>query len=321
MADLAIFEKYPNSWRVDHPNYGDVAKTTYAKGVIGDGADGSTAFDVLYFYRFRVRSMVKVEGAWGVSDYIPLFYHPKAQYWDDPPNNLLAQDYNVAGGYFEKAWMSFRVGDEVKVMLKEKQPVAVVGFADGVPRIGEDVVKMVVHPQPGTDYFDATLIFKLDPPSVYFISGPLTSPYYPPLSSSENGPDGLDLKLVEPPILIRKIRYYEYGGHDMSEYDQFVVVGPILYIFCHWYGIAFIGESIRAALYTPELLDSLSNYPLPTLIEMGDPLFNGTTYPNTYLQNELLYVMGTVIRNGYPPYANSWMYWFSHDLTVRPHTK
>lgn len=317
MADLSIIEKYPNSRRIDHPDFGDVYKTTYAKGVITD-------FEVTSFYRFRVKSMVKVSGDWGESDYLPLFYHPKAQFWDDPRNNLLATDFNVAGGYFEKGWMSFRVGDEVIVMLKEGAPVAIVGFADGVPRIGENIVKMQTYAAPGTRGFDATLLFQFDPPSVYFIRGPLTSWVYPPLSSNENGPDGLDLKLVTPQILNRNVDYYlnnEWHEFSCGIYDQFIVVGPILYIFSHWFGISLIGESVRAALYTPELLASLSGFPLPTSPELYNLYFNGTPYPNTYLQNEFYYVMGTVIVNGWPSYANSWLYNFSHDLKVRPHTK
>ena len=82
-----------------------------------------------------MESMVKVKGPWGESDYIPLCYHPKKLYWDGA--GVLAQDFDAVTGAFKQAWMSFRVDDEVAVMLKEGVPVAVVGFADGVPRIGE----------------------------------------------------------------------------------------------------------------------------------------------------------------------------------------
>ena len=36
--------------------------------------------------------------------------------------------------------MSFRCGDEVIVMLQDGVPVAVLGHADGVPRVGEDLI-------------------------------------------------------------------------------------------------------------------------------------------------------------------------------------
>ena len=83
---LEATEKYPKSLRLDHPNFGDVYRTTYAKGVIGDGGDGSDSFFVTSSIPMQVKSMVRVEGdAWGVSEFIPLFYHPKAGYWNDLP--------------------------------------------------------------------------------------------------------------------------------------------------------------------------------------------------------------------------------------------
>ena len=134
MADLSIFEKYPNSFRIDHPDFGDVSKTTYAKGVISDfKIDDPT--DMVN----TIHSQVKVTGDWGESDWIPLFFHPKAQYWDDDQHK--ATDFDQEKVNFERAWMSFRCDDEVAVMLREGVPVAVMGFADGLPRIGENVCR------------------------------------------------------------------------------------------------------------------------------------------------------------------------------------
>jgi hypothetical protein len=158
------------SFRLVHPDIGDVLQTDYAKGVISD-------FKVKSEDPFAVVSRVKVklideEGNEGEeSDYIPIFYHPKKGLWDDrgfrdASGNLKdgEKDYTYATdlkkepgegdepedyGYFEKAWMSFRCGDEVIVMLKpeskdnpELKPCAVVAFADGVKRPGENVFKM-----------------------------------------------------------------------------------------------------------------------------------------------------------------------------------
>ena len=81
MAALILQNKGTNTL-VNHPNYGDVARTTYAKGVIGDGGDGSTAFQLASTYPFVPTSMVKVEGDWGVSDFIPLLYNQKPGYWN-----------------------------------------------------------------------------------------------------------------------------------------------------------------------------------------------------------------------------------------------
>jgi len=133
MADLEIINPYPDSYRMDHPDLGDVYKTTYAKGVI-------TEFEQLQDDPITVAPRVKVRigEAGEESDFIPLFFHPKAQYWDDDEHQT--QDFNEEGKYFEKAWMSFRGGDEVIVMLRKGKPFAVVGFADGIPRVGEAMV-------------------------------------------------------------------------------------------------------------------------------------------------------------------------------------
>lgn len=135
MGDLAIIEKYPDSWRLDHSDFGDVRATTYAKGVIREFA--KIADDPI-----QVRSMVKVdvEGK-GVSGFLPILYHPKAQYWDDVDKGIIATKFYEDAKYFERSWMSFRVGDEVRVMIRDGKPYAVVGFYDGVPRIGENIIK------------------------------------------------------------------------------------------------------------------------------------------------------------------------------------
>ena len=184
-TEMEVFSKYPDSYRLDHPNYGDVAKTPYALGVITD-------FKKLTDDPFVVESMVKVTGDWGESDYIPLFYHPKKLYWDnhlaEPP--VLAQDFDVATGAFKQAWQSFRCGDEVAVMLKEGVPVAVVGFADGVPRIGEDIVKIAATGA-GPFYLqcsDAT-----------------------PYDGKETGPDGNPLNLTHRPEV------YDGGKYEFSQ--------------------------------------------------------------------------------------------------------
>jgi hypothetical protein len=179
-TEMDIFEKYPLSRRLDHPNFGDVAKTTYAKGVISD-------FKKVQDDPLQVQPLVKVTGDFGESDYIPIFFHPKPQYWDDPDHK--ATDLNQDEGYFEKAWMSFRGGDEVAVMLKEEKPVAVVGFADGVPRIGESIVKC--------DFTNYHAFLNL----LLATNGLVGQIYYDDYNMGYNpdtkGPDGKDLKLLQ----------------------------------------------------------------------------------------------------------------------------
>lgn len=161
-TEMEVYEKYPLSRRLDHPDFADVCKTTYAKGVITD-------FKKTNDDPITVESMVKVSGDFGGSDYIPIFYHPKAKYWDDP--SIKATDFDEKTGAFKKAWMSFRCDDEVAVMLKEDKPVAVIGFTDGIPREGEDILKAK-----GSDIYRARVS--------------IAEKY-----NSDTGPDGLDLRL------------------------------------------------------------------------------------------------------------------------------
>jgi hypothetical protein len=156
---LNILEKYDDSWRIDHPCLEDVGKTTYALGVI-------TGFNKIFSDPLVVTSQVKVTIDGVESGLLPLFYHPKAQYWDPHSQTL-------GGEFHEKAWMSFRIGDEVMVMLREGAPVAVLGFADGKPRIGEDIIKSA---------------FK----SGHFWRASLLAPY----AGRDTGPDGVPLGLA-----------------------------------------------------------------------------------------------------------------------------
>jgi hypothetical protein len=160
----------PGSYFVNHPNYEDVQKTTFEKGTISD-------FEVLEEDPFTVSSRVKVKGSWGESEYLPLFFRPKEKYWDSDDHE--ATDFNEEGQYYEKAWMSFRCDDdEVIVMVQGSIPLVALGFYDGVPRIGEDIVKAIG---------DTTLYAQMSKMSDY--------------SGGEEGPDGLDLGLkleIEP---------------------------------------------------------------------------------------------------------------------------
>jgi hypothetical protein len=177
-TEMEVFEKTPGSdppaRRLDHPDLTNVLKTTFAKGVIKDfklpehvppqeriAVSEGTYVD-LEGDPFLVESMVKVEVDGEESDdFIPIFYQPKKEMWDDPPvdksgvpslpeygqsepegGEVKATDFDEETGAYKKAWQSFRCGDEVVVMLQEGKPVAVIGFADGVPRIGEDVFSL-----------------------------------------------------------------------------------------------------------------------------------------------------------------------------------
>jgi hypothetical protein len=283
-TDLSLLELVEKSWRLDHPNFGDVYRTTFAKGVIGDGGDGTDSFFVASSIPIQVKSMVKVEGdAWGVSEFIPLFYHPKAGYWNDlPPSGdwgpstrlipnvvstwdhfhfyygrpfeAVATDLKE-GGFFERAWMSFRCGDEVIVMLQGGVPVAVIGHADGVPRVGEDLIRFCWK----NSY---KVVFRACVGEVYCqgtgrSGGPLDGT--PFCDDIIQGEDGTILNLTQ------SARTRAFSSARVWYREFFVAVGPIEYII--QVGGLYTDYSrlnIRAALYSKKWFDAL---PLPESYE------------------------------------------------------
>lgn len=131
------------------PKAGEVYKTTYKKGTIKEFAKISES-------PLKVKPKVKVTVDTGDSDFIPIFFKPKAQYWDGDGYNT--STFNDAENYYESSWQSFRVDDEVIVQCYQNVPVAVVAFYDGIPRIGEALVKFTgktVNTQKDVElYFD-----------------------------------------------------------------------------------------------------------------------------------------------------------------------
>jgi hypothetical protein len=180
MADITefeYFERYPGSWRMDHPHFKDVAQTTFAKGVITD-------FQKISDDPIEVLPLVKVDNG---EDWLPLFYHPRSGYWSDDQHESL--EYNQDQKYYEKAWMSFRCGDEVILMLREGKPYAVLGFADGIPRVGEDKVYFSFDPPPEYDYENFTIGMNRDPSGI-------RGKIYKHDDTDPKGPDGFPLGLT-----------------------------------------------------------------------------------------------------------------------------
>jgi hypothetical protein len=113
-------------------------------------------------------SVVKASaGAYGESDFLPLFYKPLSGYWA-----LMEQQsagvWNSAGEYYEGAWQSFRVGDEVVIQYdysaEDYVPQRVIGFFSGAPRLGENVFKVQSTPVYDNDCPG------LDPQWMYFLA-------------------------------------------------------------------------------------------------------------------------------------------------------
>jgi len=153
-VSLDIWEPTKGQRRIDHPHFKDVYETTFAKGKITEFRKYKLADD---WDVEQVESMVKVEiEGKGETDFIPLFFRPKDQHFDDHddkgPNpdaiewvNRKADDYDEDNQLYPAAWMSFRVGDEVVVMLQKDEPKAVIGFYDDYPRLAEAAFNIGGH--------------------------------------------------------------------------------------------------------------------------------------------------------------------------------
>jgi len=170
---MDFVEKRPGSWRLDYQDFREVYKGSFTQGVITEfQKTNDDPITVLPMVKVKIPSL-NLESA----DYIPIFFCPKNQYWDG--SNFSSRDFNQDNGFYKASYMSFRADDPVIVLLEyqngDLKPLFVIGFADRVPRIGEDIIKF---------------------------TGDMDSPYYARCSQhgliyseGENGPDGLDLML------------------------------------------------------------------------------------------------------------------------------
>ena len=236
MAEITVVEKAPG-YRLDHPDFGVVCRVSYAKGVI-------TEVKTLQDDPLKMASQAKVKVADEESDFIPIFFCPKKQYWDTEDHE--AQDINQDEKLYENAWMSFRGDDEVKVMLCDGKAFAVIGFLDGVPRIGEDIINIYAEEGNGTGHKVSIQCSK-------------KGQQYGEVDAGEIGPDGLNLGLKKEGTLICQahkeittfLGYYDFVGapwdgessdesnkwYSLTRYDDsyyyewLIQVGSIMFIF------------------------------------------------------------------------------------------
>lgn len=224
--DLTAIEKRPESWRLNLADFQAVYKTTFAKGTISD-------FQKVSDVPLTVKSMVKVKGDWGESDFIPLFFCPKKKYWDSDPSLDDAQDFNQDGKYYENAWRSFRGDDEVKVLLQEGVPKFVIGFVDNVPRIGEAIIKVGGYTYESDTEPDAYWQAPSIPrPDIVDGIGPDDKPLYlteesqPILGSSSSQGFPTEYYYLSPGV------YEVTTGTRIFQITAWsVIIGPIVYVF------------------------------------------------------------------------------------------
>ena len=230
--------KYPDSYRLDHPIFGDVYKTVYKKGVI-------TEFQKLQDDPIVVASMVKVavDGE-EVGDYLPLFYHPRKEYWDSESGAAL--DFDGDMKTFAASWMSFRADDEVMVRFNDGKAEAVIGSAAGPPRPGENIIRLSLTTYPFEYHtaFTGSVFDQSRPAEAHsFYINCLKRALDAAADGPEPSPDGLDLGLTESVIKLlyrewQMIGTYPAGGWDVGSSDVLtffmadwaIPVGPLLYV-------------------------------------------------------------------------------------------
>lgn len=179
--------------RLDHPDFSDVYRTSFGKGTIVELKRGEDIWQDTEGL-VKLESMARVEIGGRQTDYLPIFYKPKEQYWD--LGDLGATDFDDSQKCYKTAWMSFRPGDEVVVLLFEGRPGFILGFADHYPRIGENVIKF--------DYNGTVNCFRIFPERQLF--------YH------ETGPDGRQLDLTVKAKIIAQNEEQKEGGRSL--YDE-----------------------------------------------------------------------------------------------------
>ena len=177
---LDIWEQRPEQRRIDHKDFKDIHETTYVKGTISELKPKRDEDDKPVVFE----SMAKVEWSGGKSDFIPIFYKPKKDYWDietgdSGAEHIKSQEFDEDSQSYKTAWMSFRPNDEVIVYCEKGEPKAILGFYDNYPRIGENILKI----QFGEVKFSVQLIPDTEVPRMEIYA------------DDESGPDGKDLGL------------------------------------------------------------------------------------------------------------------------------
>ena len=203
-GDLTAIEKRPKSFRLNLADAKVVYENTEAKGTITEFQKDDSNPSVV-----KVKSMIKVQvEGYGESDYIPLWFCPQKKYWDTSEGADDAQDFNQDGMYYENAWMSFRGGDEVKVLMQyddsgNPTPKAVMGFFDNIPLVGENSIKLFIQDFDGGNKRNVYLPLN---------TGINVSP------DPEKGPDGISLNLTKEVLRFTDIAG-DYGEESYTPPD------------------------------------------------------------------------------------------------------
>jgi len=148
-------------FRLNHwPNFRDVYEGEYKTGQI-------TEFGVLTYDPLVLDGTCKVVGLFDMyplqeSDFIPIFYTCKRAAYGDEGTAVEANN-SLRG-----APMAFRVGDNVRVLMKAGVPDTVVTFAQGPPRMCKDVFQIAMRSWfPGSAPGDNLIHYSLQRQGLY----------------------------------------------------------------------------------------------------------------------------------------------------------
>lgn len=215
MADANVIEKYPDSFRINHPDLGNVIKTAYVKGVI---TKFQARGDLGVTDPLVVKELCSVETDLGSFQNIPIFYHPKRSWCTE--QNLWGQKEEAVEGQpiptIRGGALSFWEGAEVMVQMKEGTPVAVLGHYRKPPSLPFNFFKVSGPSNPWPPESKAgyprvePLIVQTEPVDK---------------SDSEEDPDGFDLGLTEEIPKLRHTAHPSGGavdyGPDINSYFTF----------------------------------------------------------------------------------------------------
>ena len=201
------------NYRKNHKNFGEVQRTTFTKGKILDfGVEKENPIIL------ADTAKVELEGG-GATNYVPIFYHCKEDFYIQECAEL-----NADNGSLKCGAMAFEPDMEVKVMMHEASPVAIIGHADQTPRRCLDVIKFDLYGYAGV------FTTQRGPKMTYHFRNSDQS-----LMCGMNqeclDPDGKDLNCTKKAIRLCGSREIQFGTVVYYMGDWLIELGPIFYLF------------------------------------------------------------------------------------------
>jgi hypothetical protein len=242
MDSLEILSPRPDSHRINHPDLGDVHKTTYAEGLITD-------MGVISANPLMPADTCTVECGEKEFENVPLFFHCRQD--SRHPEGRTPRDNK---GLQNAAW-GYRAGDRVKVMLQEGEAAAVLGLADNPVKAPGDFdlrrcpylvrvvlfARLTMYPLPSGTWESHFVYLDLITQTVYhhhvqpgYVTGS-NQPIYDSWGHDMEEQDPAYPSYKSPywcKLQARRILYNNSGPADdtLAHSDYLVIIGPAMYI-------------------------------------------------------------------------------------------